>query len=284
VLVTALGASAWWFGWARYTSTPAVLGMSQGAAVDELEAAGLEVEVGEPAYSETVPAGKVLSTDPGAGERVLDGGTVTLTMSLGKERYDVPKLRGMTEDQAQDALAELKLDFGDSTGRWSTTVPEGRVIRSDPPVGTTLRPGSIVDLVVSKGPQPVELRDWVGRSADQAQAWLEARGITVDASQTEHSDTVAEGDVISMDPAGGSQVHEGDTVTLVVSSGPELVAVPDGLRGSGVDAAKQALEDLGFEVEVRNADGYLGLGYVWSVDPESGTEVPAGSTITLSII
>jgi beta-lactam-binding protein with PASTA domain len=284
VLVTAVGASAWWFGWARYTSTPAVLGMSQGAAVKELEAAGLEVEVGEPAYSESVPAGKVLATDPGAGERVLDGGTVTLTMSLGKERYDVPKLRGKTEDQAQDALAELKLDFGESTGQWSTNVPQGKVIRSDPPAGTTLRPGSIVDLVVSKGPRPVELRDFVGRSAATAQAWLEERGITVDASQTEHSDTVAEGDVISMDPPGGSRVYEGDTVSLVVSSGPELVAVPDGLRGSGVEAAKQQLEALGFEVEVRNAEGYLGLGYVWSVDPESGTEVPAGSTITLSII
>jgi serine/threonine-protein kinase len=279
-----VGVSAWWFGWARYTSAPGVLGLSQGVATDRIEAAGLEVEVGDPAYSETVPAGKVLATDPGPGERVLDGGTVTITMSLGKERYDVPKLRGLTEDRAQDALAELKLDFGESTGQWSTSVPEGKVIRSDPPAGTTLRPGSIVDLVVSKGPRPVELRDWVGQSAAKAQAWLEARGITVDASQTEHSDTVAEGDVVSMDPPGGSRVFEGDTVTLVVSSGPELVAVPDGLRGSGVDAAKQALEDAGFKVEVRNAEGYLGLGYVWSVDPPSGTEVPAGSTITLSII
>ena len=96
---------------------------------------GSSVRDGAPAYSETVAAGRVLSTDPGPGERVLDGGAVTIVLSLGKERYEVPKLRGMTEDEAQDALADLNLEFGESIGRWSETVPKGTILGSDPEPG-----------------------------------------------------------------------------------------------------------------------------------------------------
>ncbi len=98
LLAIGVGAGAWWFGFARYTQTPSVLGLREAPAVKKLETAGLEVKAGDPAYSETVAAGRVLSTDPGPGERVLGGGTVTVVLSLGKERYDAPKVRGMSED------------------------------------------------------------------------------------------------------------------------------------------------------------------------------------------
>jgi serine/threonine-protein kinase len=283
LLVVAGGAGAWWFGWARYTATPAVLGLSKSAAVEKLEAAGLEAEMGERAYSETVPAGKVLATDPGTGERVLDGGTVTVVLSLGKERYDVPKLRGLTEDEAQDELTGTSLEFGESVGQWSAKVEEGLVIRSDPPAGTTLRPDAIVDLVVSKGPKPIELADWTGKDADRAQEALDSEGLVVSRSE-EYSDDVPEGDVIAQDPPAGETVYRGDEVSLVVSLGPELIEVPSGLRGSGVEAATERLEALGFEVDTERSDNYFGLGYVFSTSPESGDMVPRGSTITLYLI
>ena len=282
LLVASAGTAAWWFGYARYTPTPGVIGLARAAAVDKLEASGLSADFGDRAYSETVPAGQVLATNPSAGENVLDGGTVEVILSLGKERYDVPRLRGLTEDRAQDELLATNLEFGESIGRFSETVPEGTVLRSDPEVGTTLRPDAVVDLVVSKGPKPIRIRDFTGEDADRAEAWLERRGLDVDTS-SEHSDSVAEGDVISQSPADGT-AFAGDSVTLVVSEGPELVEVPSGLVASGVDAARERLEEAGFVVEVENADGYLGLGYVFRVDPSSGSMVPAGSTITLYLI
>jgi eukaryotic-like serine/threonine-protein kinase len=259
-----------------------VIGLERAAAIDELEGSGLTADFGDKAYSETVPAGQVLSTDPSAGENVLDGGTVAVTLSLGKERYDVPKLRGLSEDRAQDRLRDTNLTFGESTAKFSDTVPEGTVLRSDPEVGTTLRPDAVVDLVVSKGPKPIKIRDFTGKDADRAAAWFEQRELEVDTS-SEHSDAVAEGDVISQSPADGT-AFAGDSVDLVVSQGPELVEVPSGLVASGVDSARQRLEEAGFEVEVDNDDGYIGLGYVFRVDPPSGTMVPVGSTITLYLI
>ncbi len=283
LLVATAGLGAWWFGYARYTSTPSVLGLTQAAAVTKLQDAGLDATIGDPAYSETVKAGRVLSTDPAAGSRILDGGTVSVVVSLGKERYDVPTVSGMTEDQAQDQLIRAHLANGRSIERFSEEVPAGTVIRSDPKAGTTLRPGTAVDLVVSKGRKPVEVRDWTGKDADLAEQKLTAQGLTVDRDTEEFSDSVPEGRVISQSPSSGS-LFRGDTVRLVVSRGPELIEVPGGLVASGVDAATAKLEALGFVVEVKNDPGYIGLGYVFHVDPGSGSMVPRGSTVTLYLI
>ncbi len=283
LLAATAGLGAWWFGWARYTSTPGVLGLGRAAAVQKIEAAGLDVELGRRAYSETVPAGRVVDTDPDAGSRILDGGTVTVVLSLGKERYDVPKTRGLTEDQAQDAITGTHLSFGETIGRWSETVPEGTILGSNPKAGTTLRPGVAVDLFVSKGPRPLHVRDWTGKDADRAEEALTAQGLEVDRSTEEFSDSVAEGRVISQEPSSGT-LFRGDTVRLVVSKGPELVEVPGGLVASGEEDARKKLEALGFVVDVEHDPGYIGLGYVFHVDPGSGSMVPKGSTVTLYLI
>ena len=282
LLVAGIGLGAWWFGWERYTTTPGVLGLDEAAASAELEDAGLEAEAGEPAYSENVAAGLVIGSDPEPGGKVLDGGTVTLVLSLGPERYDVPELAGQTEDQAQDALAATNLAFGASAGRWSETVPEGQVIRTSPKAGTTLKPGATVDLVLSRGRKPITIKDWTGKPFANAQAALERRGLEVSVTSEVYSDTVPEGGVISQDPTTGT-LYRGDTVSFTVSLGPELVEVPR-VEAMGIEAATELLEGLGFEVETKQAQIYLGLGYVSSSDPGEGERVPKGSTITLSVV
>ncbi|GAB2879436.1 Stk1 family PASTA domain-containing Ser/Thr kinase [Myroides odoratimimus subsp. xuanwuensis] len=282
LLVAALGGGAWWFGYARYTPVPGVIGLTEAKAVQRLEAAGLEVKVGDGAYSETVAADLVLSTDPEAGDKALDGDVVTLTLSLGKERYEVPKLRGRTEQQAEQALEDTNLSVGRAVERYHETIPAGTVLGSDPKAGTSLRRGIAVSLVVSKGPKPIKIRDWTGKDADDAIAWFDDKSLVVEQSE-ENSDDVAEGDVISQSPASGT-LFGGDTVTIVVSEGPELVEVPGGLVASGVDAATEKLEAAGFEVDIKDHTDYLGLGYVFRVSPGSGDMVPKGSTITLYLI
>ena len=281
LLTAALGTGAWWFGWARYTPVPSVVGLGQIAATDRLEDAGLEADAVGEEYSETVPAGEVLATEPAVGGRVLDGGTVDLVISLGKERYDVPGLAGRTVDQAQDALLSANLGFGEAVQRWHPQVPEGRVIRSDPKPGTTVKPDTPVDVFVSKGPRPIKVPDLTGRASERAQQVLEKRGLEVE-TREDYSDDVAEGRVIAQSPDSGTLV-KGDTVELTVSLGPELVEVPN-VRASGVDAARAELEDAGFAVRVEESSNYLGLGYVLSTDPGGGDLAPKGATITLYLV
>jgi beta-lactam-binding protein with PASTA domain/serine/threonine protein kinase len=282
LLATVGGAGAYWFGWARYTSTPGVIGLSQAAAEDKLEDAGLGVDFADEAYSETVPAGMVIATDPTAGSRILQDGTVTVTVSLGKERYDVPRLKGLTEDQAQDALLKVKLAYDQTVERWSETVPAGTVLGSVPAMGTTLRPGAAVDLVVSKGRRPIKVGSWVGKDIDDVRRALEKRGLEAEVTSEVYDDAVPDDHVISQEPGTGT-LFRGDAVSFVVSKGPELVEVPD-VTASGYESAVEELEALGFEVDVVRGSTYIGLGFVYSMDPGAGAMIPRGSTITLNLV
>jgi len=281
LVAAAVGSGAWYFGWARYTTTPAVLQLSEADATQRLEDADLDVEVGEAQYSDTVDAGLVLSTDPGAGKRVLKGTDVTITLSLGRAVAQLPKLTGITEDEAQDRIQNANMAFGKSTKKFSETVPEGIVIASDPKGGSTLRFGTIVDLVVSKGRRPIPVGSWVGKSGDDAERTLEKRGLEVNISQ-QYSDSVAEGVVISQEPKDGT-LFKGDSVELLVSLGPQLIEVPD-VVAAGVDDATATLQGAGFAVDVQYSPGYIGLGYVFSMDPGAGTELPKGSTVTIYLV
>lgn len=281
LLALAVGVGAWWFGFARYASTPGVLQLPQAAATAKLKAAGLEVKVSDPAYSDTVPKGKVMATDPGAGDRVLHGGTVTITISKGVEQYAVPALAGKSFSDAKAALTQIKMAVPDPAQAWSETVPAGQVIATSPKAGTVLRPGTAVTVTVSKGRQPIKVGTWVRKSAKRAEEVLTARGLVVKTTQ-DYSETIPQGQVISQSPGSGT-LYKGDTVTLLVSKGLPVVTIPGGLRGSGVDDARSKLEALGLKVRVKNSPFYAGLGYVISVSPGSGTEVREGSTVTLSL-
>ena len=193
-------------------------------------------------------------------------------MSLGAERYKVPKVKGMSEDQAQDALLERKLSFDESIPRYSEKIPEGTVIGSDPPVGTILRPGASVDLIISKGRRPITVgENWVGKSVDEMTAQLEGKGLVVDVVAEEFSDTIDEGDVISYQPDSGT-LFRGEKVEVTVSKGPELIEVP-AVVGFGVDAAIDELEDAGFEVEIE-AQISDPLGFVLGTGPRGGELAP----------
>ena len=153
------GVGAYWFGFARYTTTPGVIGLAQAQRSSQLDGGRARGHRGHAGVLRDRAARARCSRPTRSPARASSTtARVTLTLSLGKERYDVPQLAGMTEDQAQDALAETSLGFGKSVERCNETVPEGKVIRSDPEAGTTLRPGAAVDLIVSKG-----------RAADQGQ-------------------------------------------------------------------------------------------------------------------
>ena len=281
LLAAVAGVSGWYFGMGRYTSTPGVINLSQSQAEKRVETAGLSFEVSGKSFSETVTAGSVISTDPTAGSKILEDGTVSAVISKGPERYEVPALRGMTEDQAQEALTEMNLSFGDTVERFNEKVAEGVVLRSLPKPGTELKRDAAVDLVVSKGPHPIKVLDFTGKDAEKAEAALSKRNLEVLTSR-QHDDTVPEGDVLTQTPSGGT-LYRGDTVRLLISDGPQMVQVPE-VNGSGVGEATQRLEAAGFEVRTEHSQLYVGLEYVVGSDPGQGSMAPMGSVVTLSLV
>ena len=274
-------ATAWFFflGPGASATVPSVLDRPQDQAVTALDQAHLTASVTE-AFSEEVPAGTVMAVDPGVGETVARGSEVALTVSKGKERYEVPNLAGSTQAEAERRLTETNLTLGEVTEQFSEKVPEGQVVSMDPKAGTSVKRDTKVALVVSKGRRPIEVPDYTGKSADEAQAALEELGLSVERGEEQNSDTVPQGSVVSQSPRDGT-LFKGDTVTLVVSKGPVLVEVPN-VVGKQVTEARRILEEAGFQVTVERAFGGI-FGTVRFQDPENG-RVPKGSTVKLTIV
>jgi serine/threonine-protein kinase len=144
-----------------------------------------------------------------------------------------------------------------------------------------MRRGSLVDLVVSKGPHPITVPDFTGGNAAEAAKTL--RRLKLDVKVTRrHDDTVPEGDVIAQDPSSGT-LFRGDTVELTVSRGPVMVEVPDVVQ-MGLADATATLEKAGFRVETHHSSLYVGLQYVVGQDPGGGTKAPQGSVVVLSLV
>jgi serine/threonine-protein kinase len=263
----------------RYTHAPDVTGMRSSAAVAKVRAAGLEAKVVQ-AYSETVAAGTEISQDPKAGARVKKDGTVTITVSRGPDRRPVPDVRGKDVGAASALLSSRGLKVSTQTSEYSSSVPDGKVIRTDPAPGARLKPGSSVKLYVSKGPEPVAVPDLHGKSQEEATSTL--RGLGFDVAVTSvFNDTVPRGVVISNEPSSGTAA-KGSTVRLTVSKGPDVVPVPD-VTNMSPDKASEKLRAAGFQVQRR--DAFFSSGKkVYATDPGAGTKAKRGSTVTIYVV
>ncbi|WP_189312587.1 Stk1 family PASTA domain-containing Ser/Thr kinase [Streptomyces brasiliensis] len=281
LVVFGVGTGVWYINSGQFTRVPPLLAKTQAQAEERLREAGLDVKQVKHAYSDTVERGTVISTDPAAGRRIRSNGSVTLTISDGPKTVKVPDLEGRTLVAARALLRKNGLQPGMVTRAFSDSVPRDSVISTDPRSGTTRRAGSAIALVVSKG-SPVDVPDVTGEDPDSAKGDLEDAGVMVKISPQEVNSEFDKGAVARQNPAAGSQAAEGDTVTLTLSKGPEMVEVPN-VVGSSADDAKRQLEQAGFKVEEDR--GLLGLfgDTVKKQSVDGGETAPKGSTITITI-
>ena len=279
-----LGFGGWYLGAGRWTTTPSVVTLSQSAATAKLEAQGLKVVKGPDMHSETVKVGLVVTTDPPPLARVAKGGTVTLFLSSGPERYAVPDVKGKSLADATAQLEATHLAAGTPTQAYSDTVATGNVISTDPVAGTLVRRDTAVRIVVSKGVAPAVVPNFVGMTLAQAQQSATKNHLLLDTSAPgQYSTTVVAGSIVSQGTKAASQVPRGTTVALVVSLGPPLVDVPN-VFGMSKNDARRILEKAGFKVTFVDLLPGSKLNQVYSQSPAGGTQAPLGSTIRLGLV
>ncbi|MEU0096304.1 Stk1 family PASTA domain-containing Ser/Thr kinase [Kribbella sp. NPDC006257] len=280
-LALGVGSAAWFYGIHRYTSTPVLLNMSAAAAATEAGKFGLTTKLLAPDFSEEVPAGQIMATDPKPGDRIRKEGAVGLVVSKGPERYNVPQLNGLDVDAATRALEAVQLIVGKQTNVYSEIVPAGRVIVFVPKFDTSLKPGTAVNLWVSLGKKPIAVPNMTGKPVQDATKALRKAGFGID--RTDQFDaTVPAGNVISQTPNTGTLFAK-DKVKLVVSKGPPLVAVPN-VRSKKLADAQKILTDLGFKVKVELAPFHLGLNLVAGQNPAANKMAQPGSTVIVTIV
>lgn len=255
-------------------TVPEVAGLSQEEAKDTLEDAGFRVDPVLRNDPDTA-AGRVISQEPAAGARIRSGSLVRIAVSLGPELVSIPDIVG-----ARYAAAERRLrSEGFTVARvdaFHDSVARLHVITVEPDPGLLVERGSTVTVLVSKGPEMVTVPNVVGISEEAAKEDLRAAGFSVSVER-ETSTSVGEGDVIRIEPKHGTRARKGTAVTIVVSKGAPLAAVPD-LRCMTRRQAEDALAARGFRSKFKGSGNLV-------VDqaPAPGTRSPEGSTVTVYI-
>ena len=197
---------------------PNVKNMTQEQATQELEKAGLKLEVENQVYSSDVESGKIVSQNPEEGREMKKGQTVKVTVSKGTQNVTVPKVIGLSEAEATAAIDKLKL-VKNVKREYNSDVATGIVYSVDPGEGVSVAEGTSITLYVSKGQDLVTVPGIVGLSESAAEAQIEDSGLSVGRVTTSESDTVSAGLVISQSPTEGTQTERGTSINFVVSSG-----------------------------------------------------------------
>ncbi|WP_217165746.1 Stk1 family PASTA domain-containing Ser/Thr kinase [Streptomyces sp. AC512_CC834] len=281
LLVLGVGTGIWYINSGQFTKVPPLLSKTEAQARDRLDETGLDVGKVRHAYSDTVERGKVISTDPGVGDRIRKNDSVSLTVSDGPDTVKLPDVAGYKLDKARTLLEDEGLEPGMVTRAFSEEVARGFVISTKPRSGTTVHAGSAVALVVSKG-SPVDVPDVTGDDLADARTELTDAGLKVKIADERVNSEHDSGRVARQTPDPGGRAAEGDTVTLTVSKGPRQIEVPD-VVGDSVDDAKEKLKEAGFEVDEDR--GLLGLfgDTVKKQSVDGGDTAPEGSTVTITI-
>jgi serine/threonine protein kinase len=259
---------------------PSTVGASQTEVSAALDPLGLTSMIVEKQFSEEIPEGRIIQSIPEAGGRIDQGGTVKLVVSKGPERFTIPNLAGLTPIAATNLIGKLPLTIQPLAEEFSSTVPKGYVIDSNPIAGEKVKRNSSIVIRVSKGIEQVALASYVGKSSDQALNELQDAGFAV-TSTYGFSETRLAGEVISQKPAGGATADKGSKVSLVISKGTQFAYIPN-LFSIEEAKAVAALKDLDLKVVVKKI-GKKTVKKVTNVSPKVGSKVKRGSTVTITV-
>ncbi|MDO4614363.1 MAG: Stk1 family PASTA domain-containing Ser/Thr kinase [Lachnospiraceae bacterium] len=203
------------------------------------------------------------------------------------EMVEVPDITGLSEAEAKELANEYNLGIKALGEVSSDDYEAGLIAQQDPAAGTSVEKNSTITYYRSSGSaDQIEVPEVIGLTRSEAEDALEAAGFTDIAFTEEDSDEVNAGVVMAVDPSEGETAAADDTITLTVSTGGENAAtvVIGNYRGIDAEEAQSLLEAQGLVVEIEyDVSDSLGRNNVIETDPESGTSVRVGSTVTLIV-
>ena len=255
-------------------AVPDLSGMTLDEASREVADEDFTVRRTQTKFDEDVPAGRIIAQSPLPTRELKEGARIDVVLSDGPQPRTVPDLTNKTAEEARAAIEELRLQYVEGPRRYSEDVEKGRVVAWEP-TGEVGR-DSPVTVFLSDGKEPKEIPSLADRAVDAVKGLLEGLGFIAKTEET-FSDEVEKGQVISTRPPEGSKVQPGNEVVVVVSKGPDTVAVPD-VAGMTVTEADEKLRAAGLTTSgVQGSPSKLVVGS----NPRAGTQVKKGSGVTL---
>ena len=260
---------------------PDIVGMTEEEATKALKDKKLGIKVDSREDSEKYEEGTVSEQKTKVGTKVKKHSTVHVVVSsalIGKEII-VPDVSGMSEDEAQKKLTDA--GFKPTSGfQYDDNVAEGNVISTTPAANSKAAKDTQVKMIVSKGAQKKTVPDVRGKSEADARSEIQAAGLTVGSTSTQHDDSVAKGNVISQSVTPGKKVSAGTAVNLVLSSGSDKVSIQNFVGKDEEELLSWASQNgLNASKQKDEYSSNYEEGTIISMSPASGS-VSKGSTIT----
>jgi serine/threonine-protein kinase len=252
--------------------------LSKAEAEAQATRGGFTLDYAAPRYDEKIPKDGVVAQDPGSASRIVKGGTITLTLSLGPERFPVPDVVGKEFELAEADLAAAELVVAKGAARYDDNLPAGVAVDTNPKAGAEVKPGDKVTVILSKGRAPISVPNLVGKNVNEARTILAQLGLVLVEPPTGKDSDKPKDEVLGQSPADGAGVEKGAQVRLEISNGPPLVVVPR-VIDLPCPQAKQTLEALGLPVVVQfNPNG------VTRFQSHENAQVPPATPVTIGCL
>ncbi|MEU6588658.1 Stk1 family PASTA domain-containing Ser/Thr kinase [Streptomyces sp. NPDC046881] len=261
-------------------AVPSFVGQPEKTARKMARNVDLKVSVSKKACEDQA-TGNVCSQNPNQGTKVDKNSTVTLVVSTGAPKVQVPDVLGA---QFADAESQLKAKGFqvDKKTEVSDRTP-GVVTNQDPPGGTSKEKGSTITLTVAKPQEKVTVPDVTGKSCDEAKAELQAKGLAPTCNDTPVTDPAQDGKVQNTNPAAGQQVVKNTNVVINVGKAQNTQVQVPAVQGQKLKDARKLIEQAG--LVVGNITGSQDdNAIVFTSDPGQGNTVNKGTTINLVTI
>ncbi|MFG2304650.1 Stk1 family PASTA domain-containing Ser/Thr kinase [Actinacidiphila glaucinigra] len=258
-------------------SVPQFVGDTKSEAETKAANGEITIAFGDPVFCADQPKDKVCKQSAEVNSKIPKDQTVTLQLSKGTEKVDVPDVTG---DSFDDAESELK-DAGFEVDKQSQTSSEdeGTVLKQDPKGGSKRAKGTTITLTVAVAPEEVTIRDVSNKSKAEATQILQADGLKVTTTEEESADH-AQGTVIRTDPTAGSTIKAGETVTLIVAKPPSTNAIPD-LQGKTVAEVNGIAQEFGVTLQLAPGSSQDPNAIVRGQNPQKGTQMKPGDVLVV---
>lgn len=266
---------------------PVLVGLDEGEATNAVTKYGWRVETIEE-FDDAIAVGKVVRTEPESGTSLARDGVLVLVLSSGPPPVPLPDIVGVSADEAAAQLASLGLEIRREDG-YSEEVPAGSIARwavtSQPNLvaGDEVVKGTVVDVIVSTGPEPRVVPELRGQTADAAEGVLADLKLRIRRVEDQYFTDVPVGQIGFQVPPPGELAERDSEVTVVVSKGPDVVTVPV-LERMNHGQVVQALTDAGLVVGTitGNTGGILVAILVEGRPVTSGQVVARGTVVELA--
>ncbi|MBF6444483.1 Stk1 family PASTA domain-containing Ser/Thr kinase [Nocardia farcinica] len=268
-------------------AVPDLSNKSAQQAQDTLQRLGFTVAIQQKPDSK-VAVGNVISTQPLGGSRIDKGSTVTVQVSSGPAQVQVPRLDGLSVQQAEQELNAVGLRMDPNVERRESSAQDlDKVIGTEPGAGARVDVDQAIVVWVGKGPEKVRVPSVVGQDISVAQPNLvDGAGFKIDIEEVASSRP--KGEVVATSPAGGSSADRGSTVTVQVSAGDEIT-MPT-LVGLTPSQAVERLRQSGWTGNAGQINQATtgtfeagSVGRILQQQPQAGSSISKTATITITV-